>query len=329
MSNERSSEIISQVSSVCQVKLPIGETLHIKRNRITPADNSKNSGKRICIVTGIHGDELEGQYVCYEVIRRIKARPKLLSGTVDVYPAMNPTGIDSMTRGIPGFDLDMNRIFPGSRNGVMTESVAYHIMEELAGADLVVDIHASNIYLTEIPQIRINELHKETLVPLARRMNVDFVWVHAASTVLESTLAYSLNSIGTPTLVVEAGVGMRITKGYCAQIADGLMNTMNGLGIWQDKIKLVKNTIVDDRPDGVIFFNAPKAGIFVPEAMHWTGLEKNDKVGDIINPLTGEILAEIRTPKRGILFTIREYPVVDEGSLLGRLLTYENGGVCA
>ena len=37
-------------------------------------------------------------------------------------------------------------------------------------------------------------------------MNVDIVWVHGASTVLEATLAYSLNSTGTPTLVVEAGV---------------------------------------------------------------------------------------------------------------------------
>lgn len=326
MSNEIKSEIISQISSICQVKLPIGETLNIKRNRIEPADKLKNSGKRICIVTGIHGDELEGQYVCYEVIRRIKAQPELLSGTVDIYPAMNPMGIDSITRGIPGFDLDMNRIFPGSRNGAMTEYVAYKIIEELLGADLVVDIHASNIYLTEIPQIRINELHREKLVPLACRMNVDFVWVHASSTVLESTLAYSLNSAGTPTLVVEAGVGMRITKSYCEQIADGLMNTMNELGIWQGEVKPIKKTIVDDRPDGVVFFNAPKAGIFVPEAMHWTGLEKGGKIGDIINPLTGEILAEIRTPRKGILFTIREYPVVDEGSLLGRLLTYNNEG---
>lgn len=271
-------------------------------------------------MTGIHGDELEGQYVCYEVIRRIREHPERLTGIVDVYPAMNPMGIDSITRGIPGFDLDMNRIFPGSRDGAMTEYVAHKIMEELSGADLIVDIHASNIYLTEIPQIRINELSKDTLVPLARHMNVDFVWVHASSTVLESTLAYSLNSTGTPTLVVEAGVGMRITKAYCEQLADGLMNTMKVLGIWQGEVNSVREPIIDDRADGVVFFNAPKAGIFVPEAEHWTELAKGDKVGNIVNPLTGDILSEITTPEKGILFTIREYPVVDEGSLVGRLL---------
>jgi len=315
-----SQEIRSEISSICQVKLPVGETLNIKRNRLTPLGKAGNCKKRIGIVSGIHGDELEGQYVCYEVVRRIREQPERLAGIVDVYPAMNPMGIDSVTRGIPGFDLDMNRIFPGSRDGAMTEYVAHKIIEDLAGADLIVDIHASNIYLTEIPQIRINELHKDTLVPLARYMNVDFVWVHASSTVLESTLAYSLNSTGTPTLVVEAGVGMRITKGYCQQLADGLMNTMRALGIWQGEALSVREPIVADRADSGVFFNAPAAGIFVPEAGHWTMLEKGDKVGDVVNPLTGEILSEITTPEKGILFTIREYPVVDEGSLVGRLL---------
>lgn len=314
-----SQEIKSEISSICHIKLPIGEMLDIRKNRLQPADSAQNSGKRICIVTGIHGDELEGQYVCYEIIRRLKEQPQMLTGIVDVYPAMNPLGIDSVTRGIPGFDLDMNRIFPGNRSGAMTEYVAHKIIAELSGADLVVDLHASNIYLTEIPQIRINELTKEQLVPLARRMNVDFVWVHASSTVLESTLAYSLNSTGTSALVVEAGVGMRITKEYGEQVSDGLMNIMKELGIWQGEVKAVREPVVEDREDGVVFFNAPKAGAFLPMAKHWTRLKKGDVVGQIVNPLTGEILSEIITPENGVLFTIREYPIVDEGSLVGRL----------
>ncbi len=313
---------ISKTETICSVKLPIGETLEIKRKRFAPSDGIKGK-KRISIVTGIHGDELEGQYICYEVARRIKERPEFLAGVVDIYPAMNPLGIDSMTRGIPGFDLDMNRIFPGTKNGAMTEYVANEIIRNLSGSDLCVDIHASNIYLTEIPQIRINELHKDTLVPLAKFMNVDFVWLHASSTVLESTLAYSLNSTGTPTLVVEAGVGMRITKAYCGQIADGLMNTMHELGIWQGDTAKVREPIVSGGDDSVVFFNAPKAGIFIPAAKHWETLEKGEVVGHIVNPLEGEIMAEIRTPERGILFTVREYPVVDEGSLVGRLLKTE------
>lgn len=306
------------IETVCRVDLPIDEVLEIRKNRLTPAGEDK--GKRISIVTGIHGDELEGQYVCFELARRIQEHPELLSGTVDIYPAMNPLGIDSVTRGIPGFDLDMNRIFPGGRQGTMTEYMAHKIVQELSGSDLCVDIHASNIYLTEIPQIRINEQHKEQLVPMAEWMNVDFIWVHGASTVLESTLAYSLNSTGTPTLVVEAGVGMRITKSYCEQMVEGIFYAMKQLGIWQGEVKPVRKPIISDDDNSVVFFNAPKAGVFVPEAKHWETLEKGEVVGRVVNPLTGKVLSEIRTPEKGIMFTIREYPVVDEGSLVARLL---------
>jgi hypothetical protein len=306
------------IKSICSVGLPVGETLNIRKNRLE--SDQAGAKKRISIVTGIHGDELEGQYVCFEVARRIKEHPEFLTGIVDIYPAMNPLGIDSMTRGIPGFDLDMNRIFPGQKNGTMTEYAAHKIMEDLSGSDVCVDIHASNIFLTEIPQIRINELHRDELVPVAELMNVDFIWVHGASTVLESTLAYSLNSTGTPTLVVEMGVGMRITKEYCDQLVNGIFNTMKHMGIWQGKTDKVRKPIVADEAENVVFFNAPKAGIFLPTAKHWKMLEAGDEVGCIVDPLEGDVLCRITAKDRGILFTIREYPVVDEGSLIGRLL---------
>jgi hypothetical protein len=308
------------IESICSVELPVEEVLEVRKNRFEPLENSQEGMKRISIVTGIHGDELEGQYVCFEVARRIKEHPEYLTGIVDIYPAMNPLGIDSMTRGIPGFDLDMNRIFPGSKTGAMTEYVAHKIIEDLSGSDLCIDIHASNIFLTEIPQIRINELHKDRLVPLAEQMNVDFIWIHGASTVLESTLAYSLNSTGTPTLVVEMGVGMRITREYAYQLSDGIFNTMKEMGIWQGEVKKVREPIVESEAEGVVFFNAPCAGIFVPSARHWEMLEVGDDVGCIVDPLKGEVLSRIVSEDRGILFTIREYPVVGEGSLIGRLL---------
>ena len=31
-----------------------------------------------------------------------------LKGIVEIYPALNPLGVDSISRGIPMFDLDMN-----------------------------------------------------------------------------------------------------------------------------------------------------------------------------------------------------------------------------
>ncbi len=310
------------IEEVVSVGLPVDETLRIQKNRLMPQNPSEDM-KRISIVTGIHGDELEGQYVCFELQRRIREEMDCLQGIVDVYPAMNPLGIDSITRGIPAFDLDMNRLFPGNIDGNMTEYLAAGIIEDVAGSDCVLDIHASNLYLTEIPQIRINELHEERLLPLAMESNVDFIWVHGASTVLESTFAYSLNSIGTPVLVVEMGVGMRITKAYGDQLVEGIFRLMQKLGIWSGEVEAVRKPIVSRDPEDVSYLNASVGGLFLPSVKHWEELKKGDLVGRIVDPLSGEVLDEVLAPVDGILFTIRDYPIVDEGSLMGRLLRKE------
>lgn len=314
------------IETIASVGLPVDEVLKIRKNRIMPEQETASMG-RISIVTGIHGDELEGQYICYELQRRIQMEKEHLKGIVDIYPAMNPLGIDSITRGIPAFDLDMNRLFPGNINGNMTEYLAAEIIRDVQGSDCVLDIHASNIYLTEIPQIRINELHTETLVPLAKEANVDFIWIHGANTVLESTFAYSLNSIGTPVLVVEMGVGMRITKVYGDQLVDGIFNLMKKMGIWTGKVSAVREPIISQNPEDVSYLNAKVSGIFLPSVKHWEELKKGEQIGLIVDPLSGTILDEVTAPVDGILFTIRDYPVVGEGSLMGRLLrkeAYEN-----
>lgn len=311
------------IKTIASVGLPVDELLEIKKNRIKPGKKGAGKGRRISIVTGIHGDELEGQYVCFELVRRINEQKDMLTGTVDVYPAMNPLGIDSITRGIPAFDLDMNRLFPGNKDGDMTEYMAAKIIKDVEGSDVCIDIHASNIFLTEIPQIRINELHKKELVPLAKKLNVDFIWVHGASTVLESTFAHSLNSRNVPTLVVEMGVGMRITRAYCEQLVDGIFNLMHEMGIWQGKTKKLRKPIISENTEDVSYLNASTAGVFIPSVNHWEHLKKGDHIGSIIDPLRGKVLDEIISPVDGILFTIREYPVVDAGSLVGRLLREE------
>lgn len=307
------------IETVVSVGLPIDEKLMIQKNRLIPQKGLSGGENRISIVTGTHGDELEGQYVCYELQRRIRENIGRLTGIVDVYPAINPLGIDSITRGIPGFDLDMNRIFPGSEDGSMPEYIASGIIEDLSGSAAVIDIHASNIFLEEIPQVRINELSRDTLVPLAKLLNTDYIWVHSSATVLESTLAYSLNSIGTPTLVVEMGVGMRITKKFGDQLTDGIFTLMKELGIWSGEVVTPKEPIISE--DGeVSFINAGKSGVFVPCVEHWKNVRKGGHIGDILNPLTGEINERISSPTDGIVFTLREYPIVNEGSLIARIL---------
>lgn len=304
--------------TVASLSLAVHEKLELKKNRLAPLPGN-DSGKRICMVTGVHGDELEGQYVVYLLNRRIQEHPELLTGTVDIYPAVNPLGINTIQRGIPLFDLDMNRIFPGDTDGPMAEYYAHEVVEDMRGADIAIDIHASNIYLRELPQVRISEETAPALVPLAEQLNVDFVWIHAAATVLESTLAHSLNVIGTHCLVVEMGVGMRLTKSYGEQLVDGILNLMHTQGMWAGETKPPRKPIVSK--DEVAFINADKAGIFIPSVEHNGIVKKGQELAVIADPLTGEVRQTLMAPADGLLFTLREYPVVYPGSLLARILT--------
>ena len=311
------------IEDVIKVKMPVGESLVIRKNRHLPDNVASAEGlKRLCVVSGIHGDELEGQYICYLLNKVVREKSEHLKGVLDVYPALNPMGIDTIQRGFPGFDLDMNRIFPGNLDGSLAEYTAHQVIEDIKGADLCVDIHSSNIFLREIPQIRINEETAERLVPLALKMNVDYIWIHAAATVLESTLAYSLNTAGVPTLVAEMGVGMRITKEYGYQLTDGIFSVMKHLGVWTGPVDEVRQPIIST--DGkVSFLNAEASGVFVPCVNHSNKVKAGEHIGDIISPVTGEIIHSVDSPVDGLVFTLREYPIVYEGSLLARIL----GGV--
>ena len=308
------------IKTIVSTTLPINERFAIRKNIIS---NGKGN-KRVCIVTGTHGDELEGQMVCYLVAKQLNEHLDLLDGTVEIYPALNPLGIDTIQRGIPNFDLDMNRIFPGNPNGTMAEQAAHLIVEDLKGADLVFDIHSSNLYLRETPQVRINVLNEEELVPLAQRLNIDFVWVHDAATVLESTLAHSLNSTGTKCLVAELGVGQRINHKMCNRLTLGIFNLMKDMGMWKGEVdqSLISKPIVC-KGDSVEFLNAATSGIFITELKCGVVVAKGEEIGQIVEPLTGKILSRVVSPVEGYLFTIRAYPIVYEGSLMARIYRHE------
>ncbi|MGN0028182.1 MAG: succinylglutamate desuccinylase/aspartoacylase family protein [Marinilabiliaceae bacterium] len=305
---------LKHVVTVVSEEMPVSEKLLIKKFVL-----GNGKGPRICIETGIHGDELEGQYVCFEMARRLSRNLDKINGTVEIWPAINPLGVDSVSRGIPTFDLDMNRTFPGQLGGHMVEKVAHDVVADLAGADLVVDIHSSNVFLYEMPQARISQSTAEKLVPYAQMLNLDFIWVHEAATVLQSTIAHSLNSIGTPTLVVEMGIGMRITQEYGNRLVAGLFNLLKKIGVWTGQADRALSVPELSTDGEVEMINAPASGVVVNVARHSDRVKKGQLLCQIVSSLTGDVLADVCAPADGLLFTMRGYPIVYEGSLLARI----------
>ncbi|MDD2856135.1 MAG: M14 family metallopeptidase [Desulfuromonadaceae bacterium] len=308
------------------IEMPYRERMDIRRTVFNGGD-----GPRVAVIAGIHGDELEGLYVCHLLAAWLeklqRTSPESLLGSVELYPAINTLGLDTLTRGLPVFETDLNRSFPGSSGGPLPERLAAALMKELSGSALVVDIHASNIYLREIPQVRINQEFEDLLVPIAGKMNLDLIWLHGAATVLETTVAHSLNSCGTPCLVAEMGVGMRITPEYCDQLVTGIIAVWKDLGVISQDYATSEIShiplIADD--SNVHFLNAQTSGMFLPTASHWTDVRKGVLLGTIVSPFQGDILSEVRSPVDGILFTLREYPLVYEGSLMARVMARKGG----
>jgi predicted deacylase len=115
------------------------------------------------------------------------------------------------------------------------------------------------------------------------------------------------------------GVGMRITNAYCEQLLDGIMNLLSQLGMWSGDVRAVKTPLVSkDRSVG--FVNSDAAGIFIPRVTHNSFVQAGDIVGSVLDPLTGAVVENAVAPCDGLLFTLREYPVVFGGSLLARIM---------
>lgn len=268
------------LETVYAAQLPVGENLIIYKNRIAC---DKPVG-RIAIVSGIHGDELEGQYVCYEMIRRLEEHPEYLRGTVDIYPQVNPLGIDMARRNIPQMEMDLNRIFPGNAQGTVMERAAAAVVEDITGADICIDLHASDMYVREIPQVRVSSEFAQRLLPFAKLLNVDMIWLNATATVHESTLAHSMNMLGVPTLVMEMGLGLRITRVYGDQVVEGIFHLMREMGLWSGPVSPVREPVISS--DGEVeFIRAEHAGIFLPDIAHRHYLRKDEKIGDIVDEI--------------------------------------------
>lgn len=305
------------IETVVKVKLPVDETLRIKKNRLTP-DEMHGNEPRLAIVTGIHGDEVGGQYICYELIRRIKQNYASLKGIVDVYPALNPVGLDIAKRESPFTDVDMNTCFPGNESGSIDEYIASQVIKDMKGADVCIDVHSSSIYLKELPQVRMNDSDVDKVLPYAYCLNTDLIWIHPSSTVKEGSLAFALNNIGVKTLVIEAGVALKIYHDYCNKLIDGIFRLMENMGIWSEKTGSFKQAlIVTD--SNIEYINCEMSGIFVAEIGHGTKVSKGTVIGRIVKVITGAVEEELTAPCDGLVFSLREYPLVEEGSLIARI----------
>ena len=309
------------IETVMTAQMPVGLPIKLKKNRLEP-DTIQENMPRLSIVAGVHGDELQGQYICYELIRRIKEERENLKGIVDVYPCVAPMALEIRKRNAPGA-LDMNAMFPGSHHGHTIEYMAAEVIEDLKGSDFCIDIHSSDIFIRELPQIRVPENAGKKVTELAQKSGIPVLWMNSnSSSVWEGSLAYSLRRKGIPNLVIESGIALKIDYEYCKKVIDGIFRMMKELEVFEGEVSPTKKTVTVKKND-VEVIHCNTSGIFIPKIQIGSFVRENQVLGCIVRPILGAELEEVKSSCDGMIFSLREYPAVCEGELLARICKAE------
>ena len=92
----------------------------------------------------IHGDECTGIGVIHKIMENINSI--LHHGTLVLYPSLNPDGLRSTMRHYPEGKADLNRCFPGKKQGYPAEQHLYHIWNDIVQRKptALIDLHTDS-----------------------------------------------------------------------------------------------------------------------------------------------------------------------------------------
>lgn len=319
-----------EITTIASVAMPIAEAWRIKRCRYAPETAPIG---RLCIATGIHGDEMMGQLIVFGIARRIMSQPECLRGVVDIYPMLNPLGLDCGTRMVPSTsELDMNRAFPGRPDGTALESVCWHILNDMKDADLVLDIHASAQNKSELYEVRLDAspiLSAQTLIAQSRALCPQMIWAYPESNMYSGSLTATLCAQGTPALIIEADERHRRPQEIAERIVEGILCKMKDMGLWTGDCALTPPPAhaipcAYTRAD-IRVVTCERPGIFVPEERLGANVVEGELLGTVIDSLEGKVLEEVYAPVSGLVFSQCSYCAVYPGTLIARILKKEVG----
>lgn len=113
---------------------------------------------RVCVVGAVHGNERIGAKVV-----GLLSRERMEGLRIKTVVANE----DALKKGDRFIDSDMNRIFPGKRNGDREERLAHRLSREISNSDLTIDIHSTH---AEMPDTII--ITKRSALSLAQKVPI-------------------------------------------------------------------------------------------------------------------------------------------------------------
>lgn len=282
--------------------------LHTKSSIKIPVHvfRSKKPGPTILFSAGLHGEETNG----IEIIRKLVEREEvqnLKCGSIIAIPVINIVSFLYSTRDLPD-GRDLNRCFPGTKNGSLGSRIAYDLMKHIIPLiDFGVDFHTGGAKINNYPQIRCVFDFPENL-EIAKKFSAPLI---IDSNYREGTLRHEAAKKNKPILVFEGGESMRFDYLSINEGMSGCLRLMKAYGMLD--LELPNNPSVQIKDDKWI--RAAESGLFHMNASNGAYVRKDDLLGVICNPF-GNVEHKILATVDGYIVGINNQPVVNEGDAL-------------
>ena len=243
-------------------------------------------GPSVGVSAMIHGDELDGLLIARELVRTLD--PSTMRGSVRILGVANPLAMEGITRNTPIDMLDMNRLFPGSPDGWLSEQQAYAIAHEFIDhVDVLIDLHCGGTFpWVDYCYVINDEVLSRAFLPAL---------LYKPATTYTGTTATYAEQRGVRCTVVEIGGGYHDQPLHVANGVRGVMNQLRLVGVLDGLV---------ERRAGQVLMREMKVmrprhgGICVPKAKLEPGqvLGAGAALADIVSPYTFEVLETMTAP---------------------------------
>lgn len=281
--------------------------------------HGKKPGPVLFITAAIHGDEING----VEIIRRLHQMPvlKRLRGTLITMPLVNPYGFFLRSRYLPD-RRDLNRQFPGSRQGSMASKLAHIIMSEIVRHSTHgIDLHTGAEHRSNYPQTRFSYPCEQS-IHLAESFGAPIM---IASNIRDGSLREATNNLNIPLIVYEAGEALRFDELAIRVGVRGVLNVMRVLQMFPPSYTKHSKypTLTPMRAESTSWVRAPESGMIIKSKRLGDKIEKGALLCVIIDPL-GKNEAKVYSPCKGLIISKTNIPLVNEGDAICRLAVFED-----
>jgi len=261
---------------------------------------------RLVCVAGIHGNEPEGITALLELWDEID--PGELQGTLVLVPVANPPAFRAGERRNPHDGLDMNRIFPGSATGTITERLAHRLYEDvMVGADFALTLHGWSRGGMVTPYVEYPRAGEASTASRAAAMAFGLDWIEAFDWP-PGMLAAVCARNGVPAIEPEIG-GLECTLPERRSLYKrGVRNLMRHLGLLAGTPEFERAAQEVTRAE----VTAPTGGVIRRLREIGDPVEAGDPVATI-GDLLGRPLVDVRAPMAGCIAAQRLAAAVSPG----------------